>query len=122
MKSSNAFALLMSDLPTASASVTGNNQSGHVGRSQQLSDAIDVVARLAEQAGRMASNGANELAMSEALGATFGYLVAYFHYLTIDHDESHDALAKAAAGLPELGTAELDFLRAVSQKLGPHTK
>jgi septal ring factor EnvC (AmiA/AmiB activator) len=84
------------DLPTGSA----------------MSDAIDVLARLVDQAERMAGNGKNELAMSEALSASFAYMVAYFHHLAIAHREPHDALSKAAAGIPELETAELDFLRA----------
>ena len=84
-----------------------------------ISDAIDVVAGLTEQAEQMAGDGDNERAMSQALGATFGYMVAYLHHLTIDRREPRDALAKAAAGLPELGTAELDFLRAAFRMLAP---
>ena len=106
MNSTVEFERWIGDLPTGSA----------------MSDAIDVVARLTEQAERMAGNGENELAMAETLSATFGYLVAYFHHLTIDQRQPHEALAKAAAGLLELGAAELDFLRVVSQKHGPHTK
>lgn len=75
-----------------------------------LSNAIDVVARLTEQAERMAGKGANELAMSQALGATFGYMVAYFHHLAIDRREPPEALAKAADGIPDLETSDLDCL------------
>jgi hypothetical protein len=85
------------------------------------SNAIDVVAGLTEQAERIAGNGESELAMSRALGATFAYMVAYLHHLTVDRREPRDALAKAAAGLPELGTAELDFLHAAFRTLVPRT-
>jgi hypothetical protein len=101
MNSTAEFEHWIGDLPNGSA----------------MSDAIDVVARLTEQAERMAANGENELAMAETLSATFGYLVAYFHHLTIDQRQPHEALAKAAAGIPELETAELDFLHAVSRGL-----
>lgn len=75
-----------------------------------LNDAIDVVARLTEQAERMAGKGANELAMSQALGATFAYMVAYFHHLAIDRREPPEALAKAAEGIPDLEDSDLDCL------------
>ena len=101
MNSPAEFERWMGDLPTGSA----------------IGNAIDVVARLAEQAERIAGNGENELAMSEALSATFAYMVAYFHHLAIDQREPHDALSKAAAGIPELQTAELDFLHTVSRSL-----
>lgn len=86
-----------------------------------MNDAIDVVARLTEQAERMAGCGENELAMSQTLSAAFGYMVAYFHYLTVERFEPHEAFAKAAAGIPELEAAELDFLRIVSRALARHT-
>ena len=95
------FEHCIGDLPTGSA----------------MSDAIDAVARLAEQAERMVGKGENELAMSEALSATFTYMVAYLHHLAIGHREPHEALSKAAAGIPELETAELDFLHTVSRSL-----
>lgn len=94
---------------------------GNLPTGNAMSDAIDVVAGLTEQAERMAGNGENQLAMSEAFSATFGYMVAYFHHVTIDHREPLDALAKAAAGMPELETAELDFLHAVSRGVAPYT-
>lgn len=79
-----------------------------------VSDAIDIVARLTEEAERLAGQGEKELAMSEALGAVFGYMVAYFHHLTLECREPRDALAKAAAGIPELDAAELVFLHTIS--------
>lgn len=131
MKSSTAVKLSLCDLPTG-GSVTSNKEQPTVMRTSrgvpqvsfgrpELSKAIDVVASLTEHAGKLARRGANELAMSEALAATFGYMVAYLHHVTIDHDEPQVALAKAAAGTIELTTAQLDFIRAVSSKLGPHT-
>ena len=113
MNSTAEFERWIGDLPTV-------RWIGDLPTGSAMSDAIDVVARLTEQAERMAGNGENELAMSKALGATFGYMVAYIHRLTIDRREPHDALAKAAMGIPELETAELDFLRAVSRGLAPH--
>jgi hypothetical protein len=44
-------------------------------------------------------------------------MVAYLHHLAIGHREPHEALSKAAAGIPELETAELDFLHTVSRSL-----
>ena len=96
MNSPVEFEPRLNDLPTGSA----------------MSDAIDVLASLAEHAERMAGNGDNEFAMAKALSASFAYMVAYFHHLAMDHREPHDALTKAAAGVPELEAAELDFLRA----------
>ena len=81
----------------------------------KLSNAIDVVARLTEQAERMAGKGDNAVAMSVALGAAFGYMVAYCRHLTLECRTPHDALAKAAAGVPELKPDELDLLRAASR-------
>lgn len=133
MKSSAGFEMSMGDLPTGYASMTNNKDQPTLTRtaprvsqlscgiSDELSNAIDVVGRLTEQAGRMAGKGANELAMSEALSATFGYMVAFFHHLAIDHDEPHHALAKAAAGATVLTTAQLDLLRLLSKTLGSHT-
>ncbi len=89
--------------------------------SSALNDAIDVVARLTEQADRMAGKGENELAMSQALGATFGYMVAYCHHLTVDRRLPGDALAQAAAGMPELESDDLDFLHTASRGLPPHS-
>lgn len=86
-----------------------------------LSDAIDVVARLTEQAEQTAGKGDNEVAMSKALGAAFGYMVAYCHHLTIEHRTPYDALAEAAAGVPELESDDLDFLQTVSSGLALHT-
>lgn len=91
-----------------------------LGAPRQLHDSIDVVAQLAEQAARIAGSGANERALSEVLDAAFTYMVAYSHYLTIDPDHPKIALLKAAAGLPELGPSEVEFLRAQSRTLlGP---
>jgi hypothetical protein len=85
---------------------------------QELSRAIDVVARLTELSGRMAGKGADELAMSQAFDATFAYMVAYLHHLAIDKDAPNEALAKAAAGPVELGTAQVNALRHFSRTLG----
>lgn len=89
-----------------------------VSTSRQLSQAIDVVAWLAEEAHKVAGKGAKELAMSQVLGATFEYMVEYLRHVSIDHDEPHDALVKAAAGPTEPTTAQLDFLRRVSKTRG----
>lgn len=85
------------------------------GTPQQMSDAIDVVAWLAEQAWKIAGQGAREHAMSEALNAAFGYMVQYVHHVSIDGDDPHDALAKAAVGTNELTSTQLAVLRSVAR-------
>jgi hypothetical protein len=104
MNSTAEFERWIVNLPTGSA----------------LGNAIDVVAQLTEQAERMAGKGENELAMSEALGATFGYMVAYLHHLTIDGRGARDALAQAAAGIPEIETVELDCIHTVSTEFAAY--
>lgn len=132
MKSSAQLRVSVDDLPTALALITSNKDQATLAPtshresrlscgSRELSTAIDVVARLTEHAGRIAGNGARELAMSEALSATFGYMVAFLHHLTIDQDEPHGALAKAATGAAELTAAQLEALRRLSRTLGPRT-
>lgn len=118
MKSSAAFGLSMGELPTGNHPPTPTPACDDVTRAavdpRELNNAIDVIACLTEQAERMAGKGANELAMSATLSAAFHYLVSYCHYLATERNAPDTALAKAAAGLPELGTAEMDFLRAIS--------
>lgn len=84
---------------------------------QQLHDAIDVVSQLAEQADHIAGNGPSQDLLSTTLAATFRYMVAYSHHLTVSPDQPKDALEQAAAGLPELGQSELNFLRSYSLAL-----
>ncbi len=79
----------------------------------QLSNAIDVVGLLTEQAWRNSKKGACELAMFEAFNATFAYMVEYLDHLTIDQLDPSDALAKAATTAKELTREEREFLRAV---------
>lgn len=95
---------------------TGDPQAGYAGAPQQVSDAINVVAWMAEQAGRIAGSGPRELAMSRALDAAFGYMVQYMHHVRIDRDEPRDALVKAAAGTNELTSDQLAFLRSVAKR------
>jgi hypothetical protein len=83
---------------------------------QQLNVAIDIVASLAEQASRNANNGIRELSMSKAFDATFAYMVEYLHHLTIDQDTPSAALAKAATA----ATFDIDALRALLTRMGPH--
>jgi hypothetical protein len=85
---------------------------------QEWSKAIDIVAWLAEQAGRVAERGSSENAMSEALSAAFGHMVAYFHCVAIDGELPHEALAKAVAGPMELTPAQRDFMSAASRTAG----
>lgn len=82
------------------------------------SKAMDVVAWLTEQAGRLAPRGAGEAAMSKAFSAAFGHMVAYFHHVTLDGDLPCEALAKAAAGTMELTPEQRDFVRAASSTRG----
>lgn len=94
----------------------GDPQAGYAGAPQQVSDAINVVAWLAEHAGRIAGTGPRELAMSKALDAAFGYMVQYLHHVRIDRDEPRDALVKAASSTNELTSEQLAFLRSVAER------
>lgn len=92
------------------------SQTGFAGAPQKVSDAINVIAWMAEQAGKIACTGTRELAMSRALDAAFGYMVQYLHHVRIDGDESRNALVKAAAGTNELTSEQLAFLRSVAKR------
>jgi hypothetical protein len=76
-----------------------------------LSEAIDVVASLAEEAWKIAGAGSRELAMSEVLSDAFAYMVAYAHHVGIDRDSPGHALLKAAGATPELTPAQVNALR-----------
>lgn len=77
----------------------------------QLSIAIEVVARLAEEASRIAHRGPGELAMSNAFEATFAYMVEYLRHLTIGQDVPCAALAKSARASMELPARDMEWLR-----------
>jgi len=77
----------------------------------QLSIAIEVVGRLAEEASRIAHRGPGELAMSNAFEATFAYLVEYLRDLTIGQHAPYAALARSATARMELTARELEWLR-----------
>lgn len=77
---------------------------------QRLTEAIDVVAWMAEQTQQLAG-GEKELAMAETLAAAFEYMVEYLHHASIGRCEPWDALVKAAAGPTDLTPAQVDFLR-----------
>jgi hypothetical protein len=83
---------------------------------RQLNAAIDTVAALAGQASRIADRGANERLMFKAFDATFAYMVQFLHHLTMDRDNAHDALAKAAALSTELTTYDMDTVRAFARR------
>jgi hypothetical protein len=87
-------------------------------RPRELSKAIDLVAQLAEHAGRMSAQGTNEQAMSDALGAAFAYMVAFADHLLANPDRPDAALAKAAEGCAEMTSSDLQVLRAFSTSLG----
>lgn len=129
MKSAVVFQESFGDPPGAGTSIGGANAQPMPLRnssaaapawteSRQLSDAIDVVASLAEQAWGIADKGPREISMFEAFEATFAHMVEYLHHLTIGQDKPCDALAKAATVSTELTSRDVDFLRAVSRRNG----
>lgn len=89
-----------------------------LGAPRQVNEAIGVVAWLAERAWRVAGRGERELAMSEALQAAFEYMVQYMHHVSIDADDPHEALVKAAACNTELTSTQLAVLRSVARVRG----
>jgi hypothetical protein len=100
--------------PTPLRTVCADAPSWHEG--PQLSIAIDVVARLAEESSRMAHRGPGELAMSNAFEATFAYMVEYLHHLAIGQHPSCDALARSATTSTELTAREMECLRQFAAK------
>jgi hypothetical protein len=114
MKRDDAVGLSPSVLPAGCETTILRDPSQGPFSPREWNKAIDVVAWLSEQAESLAPRGASEAAMSEALGAAFGYMVAYFHHAAIDGNIPHDALAKAVAGPIELTVAQRDFLRAAA--------
>lgn len=82
----------------------------------QLGIAIEVVARLAEEASRIAHRGPGELAMSNAFEATFAYMVEYLRHLTIGQDVPCAALAKSATVSMELPARDMEWLRKFAAK------